>query len=82
MRNGCYARECSILGLNVDNGSLLILLQIKSLKGTGRAQIAKVIDCVFWAMVCACDAKCNVMPDISDRMNCTRAVKIRIWQRK
>ncbi len=82
MRNGCHARECSILGLNVDNGSLPILLQIKSLKGTGRAQMAKVIDCVFRATVCAYDAKCDVMPDIPDRMNCTRVVKIRTWRRK
>ena len=79
MRNGCHVRECSILGLNVDNGLLPILLQIKSLKGIGRAQMAKVIDCVFRATMCACDAKCNIMPNILDRMNCTRVVKIRTW---
>jgi len=44
--------------------------------------MAKVIDCVFQATMCACDAKCNIIPNILDRMNYTRVVKIRTWWRK
>jgi hypothetical protein len=44
--------------------------------------MANVIKHVFWATVCACDARCDVTPDIPDRMNCTIMVYMRRrWRR-
>ena len=46
------------------------------LNGTGSAQKADVIERVFRTTACACDARCDVTPNMPYRMRWTKMVKV------
>ncbi len=82
IRNGCHDKEWSTLRLSRDSSPLLTPTQNRFLKGKGRAHTANVIECVFRATVCACNARCDVTPDMPDRMNCIEMVNMKTqWRR-
>src|SRR6266404_3682476 len=77
IRNGYHGRGWTALGSGGDGSSLLIPVQSTSLKGIGRAHIASVIERTFRATVCACNARCDVTPDMMDRINSDKMMKMK-----